>query len=26
MKNPEDRIKVAIADDHHLFRTGVRTS
>ncbi|RYY93869.1 MAG: response regulator transcription factor [Chitinophagaceae bacterium] len=26
MKNPEDRIKVAIADDHHLFRTGVKTS
>jgi DNA-binding NarL/FixJ family response regulator len=26
MKNPETRIKVAIADDHHLFRTGVKTS
>ncbi|RYY39223.1 MAG: response regulator transcription factor [Chitinophagaceae bacterium] len=26
MKNPEERIKVAIADDHHLFRTGVKTS
>jgi DNA-binding NarL/FixJ family response regulator len=26
MKNPDTPIKVAIADDHHLFRTGVRTS
>jgi DNA-binding NarL/FixJ family response regulator len=26
MKNPDSVIKVAIADDHHLFRTGVRTS
>ncbi|RYY84661.1 MAG: response regulator transcription factor [Chitinophagaceae bacterium] len=26
MKNPGTPIKVAIADDHHLFRTGVRTS
>jgi DNA-binding NarL/FixJ family response regulator len=26
MKNPATPIKVAIADDHHLFRTGVRTS
>ncbi|WP_345256318.1 response regulator transcription factor [Flaviaesturariibacter amylovorans] len=26
MKNPSAPIKVAIADDHHLFRTGVRTS
>lgn len=26
MKNPDSRIKVAIADDHHLFRTGVKTS
>jgi len=26
MKNPDTVIKVAIADDHHLFRTGVRTS
>ncbi len=27
MKNPDSAlIKVAIADDHHLFRTGVRTS
>lgn len=27
MKNPDTNvIKVAIADDHHLFRTGVRTS
>ncbi|RYY96628.1 MAG: response regulator transcription factor [Chitinophagaceae bacterium] len=26
MKNPNAPIKVAIADDHHLFRTGVRTS
>jgi DNA-binding NarL/FixJ family response regulator len=26
MKNPDSVIKVAIADDHHLFRTGVRTA
>ncbi|MCW3074451.1 MAG: response regulator transcription factor [Flaviaesturariibacter sp.] len=26
MKNLETPIKVAIADDHHLFRTGVKTS
>jgi len=26
MSNPIPPIKVAIADDHHLFRTGVRTS
>lgn len=27
MKNLDSQvIKVAIADDHHLFRTGVRTS
>ncbi|MDB5198006.1 MAG: LuxR family transcriptional regulator [Flaviaesturariibacter sp.] len=26
MKNLDTRIKVAIADDHHLFRTGVKTS